>query len=83
MSPPPEQRHVDLLRLAAWAAGSASSERAGTTQHTMMEDITKALLVADHHLQALEIIAGKRQPLDNLMSNVDVANAALEWSPPA
>lgn len=26
---------------------------------------------------ALEIIAGRRQPLDNLMSNVDVAVAAL------
>ena len=27
--------------------------------------------------EALEIIAGKRQCVDNLMSNVDVANAAL------
>ena len=32
---------------------------------------------------ALEIIAGRRQCIDNLMSNVDVANAALAPSPDA
>jgi hypothetical protein len=78
-----ERQHALLLKLAGFAASAACTEREGTTKHSMMEDTAHALLVAQRHLQALEIIAGRRQPADNLMSNIQVAIAALDWSPTA
>jgi hypothetical protein len=41
------------------------------------EQIRKAADAIDELVEALEIIAGERQCLDNLMSNCDVARAVL------
>lgn len=37
----------------------------------------EAMLEVERLREALEIIAGRRQPLDNLMGNVDIAREAL------
>lgn len=47
---------------------------------TVLDPTTLRALAAERDAlrEALEIIAGKRQCIDNLMSNVDVARAALK-----
>ena len=45
--------------------------------HDLHDQLTALQEVARRQREALEIIAGKRQCIDNLMGNVDVAEAAL------
>ncbi len=48
------------------------------TIRAMKSTISAQAAVIETLRRALEIIAGKRQPFDNLMGNVDVALAALD-----
>jgi len=76
------ERRAFSEKESAWAAHFASAQantRAEAAERALAE-ATKRIEVA---IEALEIIAQKRQCLDNLMGNRDVAEAALALLSPA
>lgn len=67
----------DMLKITHEGGGEA----AGLNVVDALENMHQQLLATQAHAarmeNALEIIAGRRQCIDNLLSNVDIANAAL------
>jgi len=72
----------DAMDLAQHEAALETLRRDHVGAHRISCDTIRHLEVEIERLRAaLEIIAGRRQCLDNLMSHADVARAALEAVP--